>query len=144
MQASDMKIREVEVDDMEELLGLLHQLSPQKEKTNKENLEETLRDIIDSECQEIYILGEGGTATLLVQENLSHGGRPYGHIENVVVDSEHKGQGLGEKIVTHVINKARGKGCYKAVLDCKKDLVPFYEKCGMKKSGEVQMRTNFR
>lgn len=144
-----MRVREVKIEDLDDVLSLLYQLSPSKENESPKegDLEDILKSIIESEDQKLYVLEDDGkvvgTATLLVQRNLSHGGRPYGHIENVVIDSEHREEDLGKEIVSRAIEKAKERGCYKAVLSCERDLVPFYEKCGLQKTNEVQMRTDF-
>lgn len=88
-----MRVREVKIEDLDDVLSLLYQLSPSKENESPKegDLEDILKSIIESEDQKLYVLEDDGkvvgTATLLVQRNLSHGGRPYGHIENVVIDS---------------------------------------------------------
>ena len=81
-----------------------------------------------------------GTALLLVQMNISQGGRPYSHIENVVVDKECRGKGAGKKMMDYLVEKARELDCYKILLNCGKDNIAFYEKCGFFDSGEVEMR----
>jgi len=40
------------------------------------------------------------------------------------------GKGLGRRIVQLLKQMAFAAGCYKVILDCRDDNVPFYEKCG--------------
>ena len=40
--------------------------------------------------------------------------------------------GIGKNIVDYLINYAKEKGCYKAVLNCSNDNITFYEKCDLK------------
>ncbi|MBN2067481.1 MAG: GNAT family N-acetyltransferase [Candidatus Diapherotrites archaeon] len=141
-------LRHAEHKDLERLIELVHQLSPPKpHEANVSNgqLRCILDNLIKDDNYHVCVLEKEGrvlaTATLLLQMNLSHGGRPFGHIENVVVDTKQRGQGLGKVIIDHLLEKAREKNCYKVVLSCKKDLnVPFYAKCGLKESGQVEMR----
>jgi hypothetical protein len=41
-------------------------------------------------------------------------------------------------VVSDLLEFSKAAGCYKTILDCSEDNVPFYEKCGLKKK-EVQM-----
>lgn len=139
-------IRKANLGDLDRLLELLYQLSPLEEGDDvvKGNLERTFRKIIDDENYCVCVLEKGGkilgTGTLLVQMNLSHEGKPYAHIENVVVDVNSRGIGAGKKIVNYLIEKGKKVGCYKIILNCSKDNISFYEKCGFADSGEVEMR----
>jgi glucosamine-phosphate N-acetyltransferase len=49
----------------------------------------------------------------------------------------HEGQGLGKSIVQTLRQISEAAGCYKTILDCKEDLLPFYAKSGFEKK-EVQ------
>jgi len=57
-----------------------------------------------------------GTADLLIVENLTHGARPWGIVENVVVARAHRGTGIGSAVLEHLIGIARDAGCYKVQL----------------------------
>ncbi|MFB6215854.1 MAG: GNAT family N-acetyltransferase [Candidatus Aenigmatarchaeota archaeon] len=137
-------IREVEHGDLEAVLDVLHQLSPESRDVDRKRLEDVLDTIIHDTNHYLYVFEEDGeilgTGTLVVQENLTHAGKPYGHIENIVTDRDARGRGIGQTIVKHLIKKAKERGCYKTVLDCEEDLVGFYKKCGLNTTGEVQMR----
>ncbi len=80
--------------------------------------------------------------TLLIQLNLSHNARPYGHLENVITHRDFRGNGFGGQIVKHLTEIARERDCYKVVLNCKGKNVPFYEKCGYQKTINREMRIN--
>ena len=64
-----------------------------------------------------------------------------GHIEDVVVSKEFEGKGIGMKLVVSLLVKAEAMNCYKTILDCKKELIPFYERIGFKQESN-QMRYN--
>ena len=78
--------------------------------------------------------------TLIVQDNISHGGRPYCHIENVVTDQEYRKRGISLLNLEFAVTFAKILSCYKAILDCRPELVDFYTKAGFHVNGEVEMR----
>jgi len=64
---------------------------------------------------------------------LSHVGRPHAMVEDVVVDSAHRGNGYGEALMRHAVDLARDAGCYKLVLTSNKardDAHRFYRRIG--------------
>ena len=74
-----------------------------------------------------------GTITLLVEQKIARGGALCGHLEDVSVHTNHQGKGIGGKLITRVVEKARELGCYKAILDCNDTHVGYYEKFGFRK-----------
>lgn len=73
-----------------------------------------------------------GAATIFVEPKFIHNGGMVGHIEDVVVSKEHQGEGIGLKLINALIQYAKKKGCYKTVLDCTDEVMPFYKKLGFK------------
>lgn len=80
-----------------------------------------------------------GMITLFIEQKLIHSGLCVGHIEDLIVDKEHRNQNIAKELIEHVINIATYNKCYKIILDCDEDLIPFYEKSGFHKKA-VQMR----
>ena len=80
-----------------------------------------------------------GTTTLLLERKFIHGGGLVGHIEDVAVRQGREGKGIGSALVSAAVDRARREGCYKCILDCKEELVPFYSRLGFKRH-EVEMR----
>jgi glucosamine-phosphate N-acetyltransferase len=74
-----------------------------------------------------------GTTTLLIEQKFIHDGGKVGHIEDVAVRKEYQGREIGKKIVGALLKYAEKKGCYKTILDCSDELIPFYENMGFKK-----------
>jgi glucosamine-phosphate N-acetyltransferase len=74
-----------------------------------------------------------GSTTMIIEPKFIHDGGCVGHIEDVVVSKEHQKKGIGEKLVTELLDYAKKNNCYKTILDCKDDVKPFYEKIGFKK-----------
>jgi GNAT superfamily N-acetyltransferase len=74
-----------------------------------------------------------GTLALIVVANLSHRGKPWAIIENVVVDEEQRGKGVGAQLVRHAVELAREAGCYKVALASNKQRAEahrFYQRLG--------------
>jgi glucosamine-phosphate N-acetyltransferase len=79
----------------------------------------------------INILGSG---TIIYEPKIIHGCKYVGHIEEIVVHEKYRGHGIAKKILEKLTNNANKKNCYKVVLDCKKNIIPFYEKTGFTQS----------
>jgi glucosamine-phosphate N-acetyltransferase len=57
----------------------------------------------------------------------------YAHIEDVCVTKELRRQGLGKKLIEHLLEQTTH--CYKVTLDCADENVAFYLACGLEKRG---------
>lgn len=53
-----------------------------------------------------------GTADLITAANITHGGRPWGIVENVVVAADARGTGVGAALLAEVVERAESAGCY--------------------------------
>jgi len=143
-----MKIRRATIRDLPELLKILYQLSPLEniEDCKKNDINKVFNKIAGNEDYYLMLAEIDGqiiaTATLLIQQNLSHHARPYGHIENVVTDYRFRGFGIGMIIVNYLLGIAGIKNCYKVILNCQEKNVDFYKKCGFEKTGEIELRAN--
>jgi glucosamine-phosphate N-acetyltransferase len=63
-----------------------------------------------------------------------------GFIEDIVVSQSFRGKGVGTLIIDYLADLGRKYGCYKLVLQCKEDTMPFYGRLGFKHTGSaVQM-----
>jgi len=82
-----------------------------------------------------------GTATLLYETKLIQGGKKVGHIEDIVVSPNYRDQGIAKRLIS-ILTQMASETCYKVILDCPKELVPFYEKCHFVEKG-VQMAHYF-
>lgn len=132
-----MEIRPVDRGDLPQLLQLYRQLHGEgwlEEGPKAQALWET---IFKSPGYTIVVAAEGGrlwsTCTLLVVPNLTHQGRPYGVVENVVTDAERRGQGLAGACLAYAKELAQKEHCYKLMLMTgRKDAatLDFYRKAG--------------
>lgn len=69
-----------------------------------------------------------GTGTLFIEDKMTYGGCKMGHIENILIDTNYRGQKLGERLVKYLLNIAEEKKCYRVDLTCNKELEEFYKK----------------
>jgi len=79
-----------------------------------------------------------GTYALLIMINLGHLGAPSGIVEDVVVDPNYQGKGIGKKMMKHAMEICKQKKCYKLVLSSnlkRKNAHQFYESLGFKQHG---------
>jgi len=74
-----------------------------------------------------------GSATLLIEQKFTHNGCKVGHIEDVVVMEEYQKKGIGGKLVIALLDYAEKLTCYKTILNCLEENIPFYEKLGFKR-----------
>jgi glucosamine-phosphate N-acetyltransferase len=82
------------------------------------------------------------SGTIIIEPKIIRGGKPVGHIEDIVTSSNYRGKGLGQDILELLIQEGREKNCYKIILDCKDNLKGYYEKMDFKESG-MQMALYF-
>jgi glucosamine-phosphate N-acetyltransferase len=83
-----------------------------------------------------------GTGTILFESKIIHGCKRAGHIEDIVVLPSHRSQGIAKHLLQRLVEMGRQKNCYKVILDCKPELVGFYEKNGFCQKG-CQMSHSF-
>ena len=134
---TDVKIREITEQDLSK--GFLESLDSLRKASNlSQKKAKEILDKIKSNPNHIIYVAEldskiVGATTLFIEPKFIHEGGLVGHIEDVVVRKEYQGTGIGQKVVKALLAYAKKQGCYKTVLDCTDDLVPFYEKMGFKR-----------
>ncbi|EJT99592.1 acyl-CoA N-acyltransferase [Dacryopinax primogenitus] len=143
--AADLLIRSLERDDhLHGHMQVLNVLSPTPDITpdayhaifdDMARRPETYYTIVILSVPTSQILA---TSTLLLERKHLRSGGLVGHIEDVAVSSLAQGRGLGKLLITTLTGLAEGLGCYKVILDCARDNVGFYEKCGFWEK-EVEM-----
>ena len=134
--------------DLPRLLELLQQLSldaPREQMASPlpESYRRAFQQIEADGRQQLFIAEDGGrvvgTACLIIVPNLSHQGRPYALVENIVVDETERSTGYGELLMRHAIAEARRAGCYKLALTSNKrrpDAHRFYRRLGLRATSE--------
>ena len=134
---TDVKIREITEQDLSK--GFLESLDSLRKASNlSQKKAKEILDKIKSNPNHIIYVAEldskiVGATTLFIEPKFIHEGGLVGHIEDVVVRKEYRGKEIGQKVVKALLAYAKKQGCYKTVLDCTDDLVPFYEKMGFKR-----------
>ena len=142
-------IRLVRLEDIQSLVRILSQLKPDSIDQHYDFMMGTmiLQKIKDDENYYLMVAELNkeivGTATMLIQKNMTHNGRSYAHIENVVTDIGYRKRGIGRYLLSELISIARSLGCYKAILNCSLENSQFYQSVGFSLTGEVEMRIDF-
>ena len=133
---SELIIRKIIESDLEN--GFLESLDNLRQTSNLEqnSVKNILKKILENENHIIHVAELNGkivgSTTLLIEQKFIHEGGFVGHIEDVVVNKEFEGQGIGMKLVLSLLDVAKEKKCYKTILNCEDKLIPFYEKIGFK------------
>ncbi len=144
----EVRIRRATEADLPRLVELLQQLSlgdnrelpaeplPESYRAALRQIEADPRQrLLVAECEGRVV----ATLTLGIVPNLSHRGRPWAFVENVVVDAAERSKGYGEVLMRYAIEEARVAGCYKLVLTSNKrrhEAHRFYERLGFVASHE--------
>jgi GNAT superfamily N-acetyltransferase len=68
-----------------------------------------------------------GTYSLLLMDNLGHGGASAGVVENVVVDASRRGQGIGTAMMRHAMAICASHACYKLCLSSNQRRIAAHE-----------------
>ena len=79
-----------------------------------------------------------GSFALLIMHNLAHMGASSAVVEDVVVNSKWRGQGVGSQMIKFAMGKAREAECYKIALSCSIDrdrAHKFYKSLGFERHG---------
>lgn len=148
----NIEIRTATTADLSQLVSLLQQLSLEPSREDPaatDRYEAAFDDVLSDPRQTVLVAVDGesvvGTVTLIVVPNLSHVGRPYAIVENVVVDAADRGRGIGEALMHGAIERARNAGCYKIALTSNRarvDAHRFYERLGFTAS-HIGFRMDF-
>lgn len=142
-----MEIRLIRAEEMERWAQLVSQLSPQASLGEKTERSAWL-DLTAFQEKVIFVVVDGnkivGTASVLLEAKVNRGtigGEFYdvAHVEEVVVDKDWRGMGIGAILMDRCVAYARDCNAYKVILDCSEENVEFYEKCGFERY-EVCMR----
>jgi ribosomal protein S18 acetylase RimI-like enzyme len=138
----------VDVPQLVELLGVLftqeHELTPDPVKQRRA-LELILAD---PSRARIYVARAGGKvigmAALHFTTSTAEGGKVAG-LEDCVVHPEHRRKGIGEKLMSYVLEQARSEGALRVMLltdDDNTHAQALYRKLGFAPSSMLAMRLN--
>ncbi|KAL2713543.1 putative glucosamine 6-phosphate N-acetyltransferase [Vespula squamosa] len=85
-----------------------------------------------------------GSATLISEQKFIHNCALRGRLEDVVINNNYRGKHLGKLLVNVILQLARYLHCYKISLDCRDNLIPFYESLGFKREPNNANSLNIR
>ena len=108
--------------------------------------EKTMNDFLSNANHMIVCEIDGeivGTATLHIQKKFIRNGGTAGLIEDVVVREKMRGRGIGQKMVSVLIDKAKLLDCYKVILSCFPERINFYKRSGFSNES-ITMRYNIK
>ncbi len=132
-------IRPAELGDISITLSFLDLLS--KTKSDKKTASKIFKKFLRSGNYFLFVAEIEnrivGTASIFIVPSLQHG-RPWGYIDNVVVDKNFRKKGIGKKLGEVLINFAKEKNCYKIVLTSRfsrPGIHQFWQKLDFKKHG---------
>src|SRR5215831_2653220 len=138
----EFEVREISSKDL--LRGFFETLLNLAEvgriREDQENAKKILREITSYPFCKIFVAvnkdGEiVGSNTLLIEQKFIHNGGKVGHIEDVVTRKGYEGMGIGTALVDRSLGFATQMKCYKVILDCSENNVPFYKKIGFREFG---------
>lgn len=130
--------RLIKYDELDGLLNLYRQLQPNDPDVyeNKE-LKETWDSIYNDRNLYYIIVEVNGeivsSCNIAIIRNLTRNLRPYGLIENVITDSNHRKKGYAIKALNMAVGIAADNNCYKVMLltgSKKEETLKFYEQAG--------------
>ncbi|XP_078035463.1 glucosamine 6-phosphate N-acetyltransferase isoform X2 [Augochlora pura] len=83
-------------------------------------------------------------ASLVAELKFIHNCGVRGFLQDVVVDNNYRGKHFGKLIVKIVLQLARYLRCYKLSLECRDNLIPFYESLDFKREPNNANSLNMR
>lgn len=135
-----MIIKELELIDFEKYHGFyetLNHLAPSPEMTIIET-QEILKKLntIDGHLFVAIVDNEiVSCVTLLIEPKFIRKGGICGHIEDVVTRIGFERRGIATAVLAKTLEYAESRNCYKIILDCEEELIPFYARSGFKQKG---------
>jgi GNAT superfamily N-acetyltransferase len=137
---ADFNLRAVSVNDAAALAALLQQLAPDEPRADAKLLALRLSELPVSR---VVLVAERdgtllGTCTLNLIEHLAHNFARSAILEDLVVDTEARGLGIGQALMGKAIERARAWGCYKMALSSNQNREAahaFYANLGFKPHG---------
>lgn len=139
---ASFQLRTATLEDLPALMPLFAQLDPAAAPLSPERAREEWERLHLHPGFSVRVAqdeqGFLGTYSLLILGNLVHGGAGTAIVENVVVDEDSRGQGIGLAMMRDASERAREAGCYKIALTSglsRTSAHRFYEGLGFQRHG---------
>lgn len=144
-QKTPFTIRDCEPDDVETVVGLVRELAAY------EKLEEHAKGTPEAFLTHLFGLRPAAEAILAEVEGRAVGiaifyttfstfrGRPGLYLEDLYVKPEHRGSGIGKRLLATIAQRARDRGCCRvewAVLNWNEPSIGFYQSLNAKPMNE--------
>ncbi|MEJ2344189.1 MAG: GNAT family N-acetyltransferase [Gammaproteobacteria bacterium] len=141
--ATKLLIRDAVAADLPAVLNLLEQLEfgEHRQLSLAEAREIFSRTTADPHHHLYVAIAEGhivGTFAFIVIDSIAHAGAPHAIVEDVVVDPNYRGHGIGKQMMQFAMDRCREAGCYKMALSShlqREQAHAFYESLGFRKHG---------
>ena len=131
---NEIHIRKFEEKDIEN--GFLEAQASLAETCDSKRAREIWVKIQNNPNQTIFVAERNhsiiGCHTVILEQKMIHDGGIVAHLEDLAVIEKFRREGVGKMLFLNSLDFARKSGCYKALHDCKKELIPYYEKFGMR------------
>ena len=142
-----MEIELATSSDVSEICRLVQLLSPGSPHDYRDAIKKFNSSILPSPDYFLWVVKEDGkiigTGMMHLQHKLSYRCGTAAHLEDVVVDLDQRGKGVGRLIVDTAIQEAKKHNCYKLMLTCFEKTIPYYESFGFEKH-DIGMRLNLK
>lgn len=125
-----MIVRKLEKNDFKEYISLINSFRPIGLDITKEMFETIYNTIFLNSIIFVVEVDKSivASSTLLIEQKFIHKLSKYGHIEDVIVNSNYRSKGYGKKLIKHIVDYCKINKFYKISLACKEELIPFYKK----------------
>jgi GNAT superfamily N-acetyltransferase len=137
-----IEIRPAKHEDIDKILALMVDLEIDDQVLDLATAETIFKRMQSYPNYTIYVaVAEGeiiGAFSLLIMDNLAHMGAPSGIVEDVVVHSSWRGQGIGKQMMQFAIQQCQKAGCYKMALSSnliREQAHRFYDQLGFQRHG---------
>ena len=137
-------IRPVQTHELRSLLELYKHLNPTDPLPEKEQLQQVWNQLFSDPKITCWVVDLEGkliaSCVLVVMPNLTRKARPYALIENVVTHPDYRRQGIGKRLLHHVLQFAWSENCYKVMLLSsvnREEAHQFYERVGFSRDLKV-------
>jgi GNAT superfamily N-acetyltransferase len=120
---AELTVRAARHGDLDALLSLYGELAGSREAAapaGRSESEAVVGRILADDSRHLVVAsidGEVvGSADMLLVPNLTHHGKPWAIVENVIVAPGRRRTGVGRRVMEHLLGVAAAAGCYKVQL----------------------------